>query len=82
MTTSIRNCTFAYRCDRQWSKLKKTRDPDVRYCGDCQREVFFCHTDAALVEAIALNRCVAINVDNHLGHSRCAPPEMGLPARL
>lgn len=66
MTLSIRNCPFAFRCDRKWSALKRTADPDVRFCGDCQREVYRCHTDRELVEAVALNRCVTIQVDEYV----------------
>lgn len=65
-TASIRNCKFAFRCDRRWADLTPTRDPDIKFCNGCQQEVFFCHTDAALVEAIVRNRCVAIYVENHL----------------
>lgn len=72
MALSIRNCPFAFRCDRKWSALKATRDPDVRFCGDCQREVFRCHTDEELVQAVALNRCVAIQVDRFLPHQELA----------
>ena len=43
-----------------------TRDPDIKFCDVCQQEVFFCHTDADLTEAIVRNRCIAINVENHL----------------
>lgn len=67
MILSIRNCPFAFRCDRQWTGLKRTAHPDVRFCGDCQREVYRCHTDQDLVEAVALNRCVAIRVEDYLG---------------
>jgi hypothetical protein len=65
-TASIRNCKFAFRCDRRWDDLIATRDPDVKFCGECQQEVFFCHTDAALADAIVRNRCIAIHVENHL----------------
>lgn len=77
MSTAIRNCTFAFRCDQQWQKLKNTQNSDVRFCGECQREVFFCHTDKELAEAITLNRCVAINVGDE---ERSQPiVTMGLP---
>lgn len=78
MTLSIRNCPFAFRCDRKWTGLKRTANPDVRFCGDCEREVYRCHTDAQLVESVALNRCVAIRVEDYVGG-----PErilMGVPA--
>jgi hypothetical protein len=66
LTISIRNCVFAFRCDRTWTKLKKTGNEDVRFCGECQKEVHFCNDDATLVESIALNRCIAIRAQDHI----------------
>lgn len=60
MTTYIRNCTFAFKCEKKWALLTQTKNTDVRFCEDCQREVFFCRTDAHLRESIVLNRCVAV----------------------
>lgn len=77
MALSIRNCPFAFRCDRKWTALKRTADPDVRFCGDCQREVHRCHTDQELAQAVALNRCVALQVDAFV-HPDDLP--MGFPA--
>ena len=62
MTTAIRNCTFAFKCDKKWEDLKTTSGQDVRFCGACQRDVYFCHTDAQLRDAIVLNRCVTIEI--------------------
>lgn len=66
MSLSIRNCRFAFRCDRKWDSLKATSTEDVRYCSDCQQEVHWCSSDGQLAEAIALNRCVAIEVSDFL----------------
>ena len=65
-TASIRNCKFAFRYDRRWADLISTRDPDIKFCDECQQEVYFCYTDADLAEAIVRNRCIAIQVENHL----------------
>lgn len=75
---SIRNCRFAYRCGKNWSNLATTENPDIRYCGDCQREVVFCHTDAELASSIALNRCVAISLKERFNKNRRVV--MGVPA--
>ena len=66
MTVSIRNCKFAFRCDRKWTALISTDNPDIRFCDDCQQEVFFCYTDSDVAEGIVRNRCIAIEVVNHL----------------
>jgi len=44
--------------------MRKTDSKDVRFCDDCQREVHFCRDSRSLSHAIALNRCVAIVVDD------------------
>lgn len=62
MTNAIRNCTFAFKCDKRWEDLKQGSDRDIRFCGACQRDVYFCHTADQLKEAIVLNRCVTIEI--------------------
>jgi len=59
--TAIRNCRFAFKCNKQWADLRETRFSKVRFCVDCQRDVFLCTTDGELREAVRLNRCVALN---------------------
>ncbi len=58
--TAIRNCRIAFKCNKQWEQLAKTQFGRVRYCGDCERDVFFCSSDTEILEAIRLNRCVAL----------------------
>lgn len=60
MGITIRNCTFAYRCDRKWAELTKSDNPDVRFCNECQKNVYFCRSDDELAEAVKQDRCVAI----------------------
>ena len=57
---TIRNCKFSYRCSAKWDDLQATDDDDVRFCNDCQKEVFFCDSDDILVAFVKLNRCIAI----------------------
>ncbi|MGE0116089.1 MAG: hypothetical protein AB7T07_14555 [Steroidobacteraceae bacterium] len=61
-STRIRNCLFAFKCDKQWGDLIRTSFEKVRFCTDCSRDVFFCSTDSELAEAVRLNRCVAVAV--------------------
>jgi hypothetical protein len=60
MISTLRNCKFAFKCNKEWDRLSKTNEKNVRFCSACQQEVYFCKTDAELVECIQLNRCVAI----------------------
>ncbi len=57
---TIRNCKFAYRCSAKWDDLEETDDDEIRFCNDCQKEVFFCDSDETLITFVKLNRCVAI----------------------
>ncbi len=61
--STIRNCQFAFKCKVSWDELAHTHATEIRFCRDCQREVYFCYDDDELAEAIRLNRCVAIQQD-------------------
>ncbi len=50
---------MAFKCDADWDELFETENDDVRFCGSCQREVFFCHSDLDIAKNIKLNRCIA-----------------------
>ncbi len=56
---TIRNCVFSFKCSAVWEQLEDTDNEAVRFCQDCQREVYYCDTDDELVAAVKLNRCVA-----------------------
>ena len=59
---TLRNCTFAFKCSAQWKSMEDlTLDGTVRFCLDCQKEVYYCQSDAELFSNIKLNRCVAIH---------------------
>ncbi len=59
---TLRNCTFAFKCSAQWNSMEDvTLDGTVRFCLDCQKEVYYCQSDAELFSNIKLNRCVAIH---------------------
>ncbi len=57
--TVIRNCTFAFKCEAKWEQLEKLDYDSIRFCNDCQKEVYFCYDDHELISNIRLNRCVA-----------------------
>jgi hypothetical protein len=59
----IRNCVFAFRCNKRWEDLARTEQRGVKFCDDCSKEVFWCATDADLARAVRQGRCVAIRVD-------------------
>jgi hypothetical protein len=67
MSTIIRNCIFAFKCDKKWEELRATTTSNIHFCDACQRAVYFCRTDSELHEAIVLNRCVAVEFENSSG---------------
>ncbi len=64
MSLTIRNCRFAFKCDKDWDSLGYLGNDDVRFCQTCQKEVHFCNDDDELIQNIKLNRCVAFFNDN------------------
>ena len=59
----IENCdyTFEYKCPLEWSNLKKTKDSKVRFCGECDKNVYRCKSDEDIDKHIKLNHCIATN---------------------
>jgi hypothetical protein len=43
-----------------WGKLNGTDVDNIKFCSNCQKEVYFCETDEELVEAVKRNKCVGI----------------------
>jgi hypothetical protein len=64
MSPAIRNCRFAFKCEKEWDALDYIGNEDVRFCQTCQKEVHFCNNDDELIQNIKLNRCVAFFNDN------------------
>lgn len=54
-------CKFKFLCDKQWGDLNEIADqPNVRYCGGCQKSVFLCRNYDSLEKHIAALHCVAV----------------------
>lgn len=51
---------FQFECPARWDRLTPTADVRVRYCGSCDRAVFFCDTLADAQRHAAVGECVAI----------------------
>ena len=58
----IRNCTFGFKCSQKWEGLLKRKEKNVKYCHDCEKEVYLIETNSELMHAIKFNQCVAIKV--------------------
>jgi hypothetical protein len=58
----IRNCSFGFKCNQKWKELLKRKDKNVKYCHECEKEVYLIETNEELMNAIKFNHCVAIKV--------------------
>ena len=57
---TIRNCSFAYKCNMDFEELNSTDDKNIKFCTQCQREVHYCATEDELIDALQRNKCIAI----------------------
>lgn len=65
---TIRNCTFAYKCNMDFEDLEETDDKKIGFCRECQKEVHYCRTDEELADAIRRNKCVSIDTPFEKGY--------------
>jgi len=78
---AVRNCVYGFKCEADWQKMVVVRGEneyedgslisEVRFCKDCQKEVYQCNFDEELLENIKLNRCVRVST------TPWSPPIMG-----
>ena len=67
---NIRNCVFGFRCAQNWEAMKETSRDGVRFCDECGKDVYWITNKESLMEAISLNRCIAIEVPREQGTPR------------
>jgi hypothetical protein len=60
------NSEWKFRCPLQWDFLLETEEEGVRFCGQCEENVYHITSDEELGRAIRLNQCVAISVPEEL----------------
>ena len=64
MSFGIKNCKFAFQCNKKWDDLVLAWTwTKVRYCGNCRRAVYLCQTDEELALALKQGHCVAVPAD-------------------
>jgi hypothetical protein len=69
----IRNCTLGFKCNQKWEDLLKRKEQNIRYCHECEKEVYLIETNAELMDAIMFNHCVAIKVRHDEMHQTKKP---------
>ena len=59
----IDNCeySFEYKCPLKWKNLKRTNKSKIRFCDQCNKNVYLCKTDKNINKNIKLNNCIAID---------------------
>jgi hypothetical protein len=64
-------CEFRFLCDKNWDLLHRVEGKsDVRFCGDCQKPVFYCDSYDDLQHHIAEAHCVALQVPSDTNYGR------------
>jgi hypothetical protein len=60
--TTLRNieCTFEFKCDKQWDDLETQDASNIKFCKQCQKDVYLCKTQEELDHARSLGRCISI----------------------
>ncbi len=56
--------SFELECPKQWGALATTERSNVRYCGTCEKQVFYCATVAQARQHATRGNCVAIDATN------------------
>lgn len=59
MYKKIRNCTWKFKCPRDWEGLASTDNLEVKFCDQCNRNVHFANDDAQFLLHAKLGHCVA-----------------------
>lgn len=60
MTNTVQiSCTFEFQCTKQWDALTETSDKSVRFCNQCDHNVYFCSTDEQILKAGSEGKCIA-----------------------
>jgi hypothetical protein len=79
----INNCeevyTFEYKCPLEWKNLKKTEDSKVRFCDECNKNVYRCKTDEEIDKHRQLNHCIAVNDVLDMPMGMMMPPKVPTP---
>lgn len=60
--TTVRNieCTFEFKCDQQWDDLETQLASNIKFCQQCQKNVYLCKTQEELDYARSLGWCISI----------------------
>lgn len=60
LANKITNCSFTFRCHKNWESLTRTENQSIRYCDDCDRGVYLADDLESLGFLASAGKCVAI----------------------
>ncbi len=61
LRTNILLTLFVNPCEKKWKSLIATNNSDIKFCGDCKRNVFKVYNKEDYRKRKQLNQCVAIS---------------------
>lgn len=61
MNFEITGCEYKvkYKCPLEWNNLEETEDSEIRFCNECNKNVYHCETSIDIDKHIKLNNCIA-----------------------
>ena len=81
--TTVRNCDeiFKFKCPLDWSDLQETEEQKIKFCNQCENNVFLCETDEETIEHAKQGHCIArvtFNIKKELtiGQTKLDPSEV------
>ena len=79
MSNKIENCEFRfdYICPLKWSNLKKTDEPNIKYCDKCSKLVYKCSSKRDYLKHSKKNHCIFVEIVSY--DDDYFPPLMGKP---
>lgn len=60
MNEKIVNCDFVFKCPQAWDKMAETENEGIRFCGECQKNVYFADSPEVLNQLSREGKCVAV----------------------
>ena len=60
--TTVRNieCTFEFKCNKQWDELETPVASNIKFCNQCEKDVYLCKTQEEIDHARSFGRCISI----------------------
>lgn len=53
-------CKLKFKCPNEWADLDRTSVPEVRFCTECQSNVYFAQTQSDFEKFVNEGKCIAL----------------------